>query len=714
MKAIEVDFPFEQINAVAEMESWRKEIHRPIYYIHKWWAKRLGSVFRANVLGVLLEQDEDIWSAFYKAHHFEKAIILDPFMGSGTTLGECAKLGVRAIGCDINPISTFMVRQALTPIDEWTLKKTFGAIEADVKEHIQSYYKTLDPKTHQKCDVLYYFWVKVVKTPEGEEIPLFKNYVFSKNANPNHKPKAQILCPYCWTVNTGEYNTLTLKCIHCDNTFNPQQGAANEQSVISQTGKRYKIKDLIKNSGLPPKHRLYAIMAVDSQGQKIYLTPTTYDHELFLTAQKDFSQSTLLIPTLKLREGYNTKQAIGYGYQFWHQFFNERQLLCLSILLTRIRQIPEQSLREHFLCLFSSILELNNLFCSFKGEGTGAVRPLFSHHILKPEKTPLENNVWGTEKSSGTFLSLFKSRLLNAKKYLNAPFEIRLHENEGVKKTTKEICSPKMEVKTVDSYSAFINNQKAVLVINGDSAQLPIPNESVDAIVTDPPYFDFIHYSELSDFFYAWLQLALKDSYHEFQQENSSHLGEVQSKNPTHFSIQLSRVFSECFRVLKAQGLMVFSFHHGKPEAWLSLYQAITDADFLIVASHPVKAEMSVSKTKAATKNPINIDAIIVCKKAIQPTHSNSADEVWLKASKSYQDYCDRFWQVGQKLSNGDKYVIFSAQILVESSLANLEKQQVQQWLEKVSQLNFENRENVPAEVKKNPPVIKQMSLPFN
>ena len=117
-------------------------------------------------------------------------------------------------------------------------------------------------------------------------------------------------------------------------------------------------------------------MALDSYGEKIYLTPSAYDHELFNQAQKDFRESTLLIPTLKLREGYNTKQAIDYGYQFWYQFFNERQLLCLSILLKRILQIPEQSLREHFLCLFSSILELNNLFCSFKGEGAGAVNAI--------------------------------------------------------------------------------------------------------------------------------------------------------------------------------------------------------------------------------------------------------------------------------------------------------------------------------------------------
>ena len=66
------------------------------------------------------------------------------------------------------------------------------------------------------------------------------------------------------------------------------------------------------------------------------------------------------------------------------------------------------------------------MFCSFKGEGTGAVRHMFSNHILKPERAPLENSVWGTHKGSGTFSSLFKSRLLRAKHYLDEPFEISL------------------------------------------------------------------------------------------------------------------------------------------------------------------------------------------------------------------------------------------------------------------------------------------------
>lgn len=696
MKAIEVDFPFEHIDSIAEMESWRKEINRPLYYIHKWWAKRLGSVFRANILGVVLEADQDIWSEFYTSHNFENTVILDPFMGSGTTLGECVKLGIKSIGCDANPISTFMVRQALSGIDEIVLLKTFREIEHDVKDSIQHYYKTVDPLTGKECDVLYYFWVKIVETPEGEKIPLFKNYVFSKNAYPRKNPEAKILCPHCWSVNTGVYNATEFQCTICDTEFNPQKGTATDQVVISRTGKHYKIKELLAQTNYPPEHRLYAIMAVNSQGEKVYLTPTQFDHELFRKAQEDFRTSVLPIPKMEIRDGYNTKQAIRYGYQFWHQFFNERQLLCLSILFNRIVAIQEQSIKEHFLCLFSSTLEFNNLFCSFKGEGTGAVRHMFSHHILKPEKTPLENNVWGTEKSSGTFSTLFKSRLLRAKHYLHSPFEIRISEKNGRKTTSKEVCSSQIDIKIVDSYSSFLGHKKTALILNGDSASLPLPNNSVDAIVTDPPYFDFVHYSELSDFFYAWLQLALKDSYSYFANDNSSHPGEVQDRDPEKFSRRLSHVFSECFRVLKHQGLMVFSFHHSKPEAWLSIYQAVTTAQFPIVASHPVKAEMSVSKTKSATKNPINLDAIIVCKKQAQhQSVKSSMVGIWSEAQAQYQKYCCRLAKAGRVLSNNDRYVILSSQILVYASKSGLHKAKTQQLLDRAYMLDFSHGEDI-------------------
>ena len=60
-KLIENNFPFASLSRLAEQESWRKEVHRPIYYLHKWWARRLGSVFRGILLGACLDESEDFW-----------------------------------------------------------------------------------------------------------------------------------------------------------------------------------------------------------------------------------------------------------------------------------------------------------------------------------------------------------------------------------------------------------------------------------------------------------------------------------------------------------------------------------------------------------------------------------------------------------------------------------------------------------------------------
>ena len=150
MKAIELNFPFEKIDEIAEVESYRKEINRPIYHIHKWWGKRLGSVFRAIVSGALAEKE---WPDFYAYQNCAGKVVLDPFMGSGTTLGEAIKLGAKVIGCDVNPVSTFMVRQALMPVNLNQLETEFREIERDVKEEIQSYYTTKVPTSNKSASV---------------------------------------------------------------------------------------------------------------------------------------------------------------------------------------------------------------------------------------------------------------------------------------------------------------------------------------------------------------------------------------------------------------------------------------------------------------------------------------------------------------------------------------------------------------------------------
>ena len=96
-------------------------------------------------------------------------------------------------------------------------------------------------------------------------------------------------------------------------------------------------------------------------------------------AEEALKRRNSAYPRVAIEPGYNTNQALGYNYRHWHEMFNARQLLCLSILAERISRIPDPILRELFTCLLSGTLEFNNMFASYKGEGHGGratyVRP---------------------------------------------------------------------------------------------------------------------------------------------------------------------------------------------------------------------------------------------------------------------------------------------------------------------------------------------------
>ena len=704
ISALECGFPIAEISQVAEHESWRKEVNRPLYHIHKWWATRLGSVFRAITLAALTPAGTETWKAFYKRHRFAGKVVLDPFMGSGTTLGEAIKLGAKAVGCDINPVSTFLVRQALARVPEKALCDAFNHLDQTIASEIRRYYQTKDPATGETIPVLYFFWVKLVQTPDGETVPLFSRYVFSQDAYPKKKPKAQIVCPECWEVIEGRYDATTLTCPQCETPFDPQKGKASGQHVMTRSGK-YRVKDLLPADGSPPTHRLYAIMAIRPGGEKIYLKPTSEDHALYDDAKARLSKEDLPLPTLEVRSGHNTDQARSYNYFQWRDFFNARQLLCLGLLLKEILHLEDQAVQEQMLCLFSSVLEFNNLFCSFKGEGTGAVRHMFSNHILKPERAPLENSVWGNEKGSGTFYSLFKSRLLRAKRYLDEPFEITLDEKRPDSSTTasKVIASDPIDIPQVCSWDELSAAQKGVLILNGDSSRLPIPDASIDAVITDPPYFDFVHYSELSDFFFAWLSPALRDRYAWFNKPNSSDIGEVQQKEPRAFARQLSHVFTECHRVLKDGGTLAFSFHHSREEGWAAIYEAITTAGFEVVAAHPVHAEFRSSSPKASTNDPISLDAILVCCKQTQSQAKPLDIDGIIERSLFLSD---KLSVAGMKISAADRFVIAASQSLISASVERLSFEQIKTRLVDVRQ-----RLNEKTEPSASPPFSSRVAV---
>lgn len=654
-KALEVNFPFENLHRLAELESWRKEVNRPIYHVHKWWANRLGSVFRAILLGAGLPETKDAWPEFYSPkHHFGDMVVLDPFMGSGTTIGEALKLGYRAVGVDINPVAYFQVKTMLGAPGEEALSRGFERLEERVGSKIQSLYRS--KYKGQDAHLLYTFWVKVLPCPDcGNKTQLFAKRIFSSNAYPKNKPQSWAVCPFCGEVNEVLFTDSSAVCRGCHSDFDPQRGCIEGQSFrCPGCGGLHRTLDVVRRLGRVPQHEMYALMLLLPNGKKVYKAPDECDRELFESAKRELATLALPIPNVEIPAGHNTNQARSYNYLYWHEMFNERQLLALGTLFQGILSETDQKVREALLMLASGVLEFNNMFCSFKGEGTGAVRHLFAHHILKPERTPLEANPWGTDKSSGSFSTLFERRLLAAVRYKRAPFELRVASAAGKIVGEKVFGVNRPLSPRIASNFAEVAERKAdVLVMASDSGCLPLPDASVDLVVTDPPYFDNVHYSELADFFFCWLQQGLAETDPAFAPASTRHGMEVQSKDAGSFSHLLGRVLSECSRVLKAGGIVAFTFQHARWEAWAAVLQALRSAGLEVVAVHPVKAEMSVSMPKLQAREPINLDQIIVCRHR-NDCQGRVALPTGLDVARDSQAVVSRYNKAGIKLSRGD------------------------------------------------------------
>lgn len=213
-RAIEVGFPIVEINRLAEPE---RNSFKPIYQMHKWFARRASCVFRAILLGALkpaYKEDGtpvDLMEEFYKDHRKDQdttgKVVLDPFMGGGTTVVEALRLGCKVVGIDLNPVAWFIVKTEVEPVEIDALKAAFERLAArpvswndgkPLRETLLDLYKT-EIAPGFDADVIYTFWVKhaICTIPTcKKEVPLFKDYfVAAKTVSVRYHRDTK--CPEC-------------------------------------------------------------------------------------------------------------------------------------------------------------------------------------------------------------------------------------------------------------------------------------------------------------------------------------------------------------------------------------------------------------------------------------------------------------------------------------------------------------------------------------
>ncbi|MHA1732120.1 MAG: DUF1156 domain-containing protein [Promethearchaeota archaeon] len=678
---LETDFPHHEVNKIARREVNARAAYRPIYASHKYWARRPGSVFRAILLYLFHPDARGSEGAFWDLYRRDVdlggKVVLDPFAGGGTLPFEALHLGCSVVGKDLNPLSWFIVRTGLQDVDLGAVDDEFSRIERDLRGSISKYYLTHCPCS-PKVDLqaLHYFWVKKATC----EVCGGVNYLFNNHILAPVSRRGEgwyVVCPECVEVFSTPSTTESTTCPRCGWEFVPsergpkrgkvfrcrhceKEGVTSEQNIV----------ETVKKRGTKLESRLYAVEYVCGRcgGRKIK-SADDMDLALFEKARRDLevleANGGTLVPDQRRRPSFSDR-VLNHGYFEFRDMFNARQLLCLGLLLARISSIGDPIVRDHFLLVFSDALAFNNEFCEYN-RSNKTLCWIWNKRTVISRSCFVENNVWGTERGTGSFTKAYR-KVRRAKEYLKAPFEKYLEEGAVVKGPEH---SP-VVAKFVDDFSA-LGGGGNILLAFGDSRDLSeVPRESVDAVVTDPPYLDYVMYADMSDFYHAWLHLALRDIYPQFDAPLIEKAGEivkdpVTGKGVDFFVGGLVRVFRECAEKLKQDGVLVFTYHHLHDSAWEALGTTLDLAGLRVTAFYPLTGDMKTNLHIQKKGRSSPVDIIIACRPRGQfpPRERVTASELLSRAKASRS-------RLAKKLGSSDQPVseVVLGQMLTVQALA--------------------------------------------
>ncbi|MHB8162666.1 MAG: DUF1156 domain-containing protein [Thermoleophilia bacterium] len=607
--------------ALAKREKQIQQNYRPVIGVHKWFARRPGTVFRNLLLsefnGTVLGND-----SYWKAHEIT-GVIADPFMGGGTPLIEANRLGFNVVGADINPMAYWIVRQSLSKLDIEAFAQAAEETITFVEKKIHEFYTTTCSCCGRESTVKYFIWVKTQHCPKCHEVStLFPGYMLSDNVR---HPQYVLVCHACGELN--EYSDKPTidspeKCSSCGGDVFVEGSARRNKVSCGHCGELFTYP--LTNPEGPPEHKLWAIeyhceACKPKHKGRFFKKPGKDDLLKYDKAKLLFEdiQKSLHIPDDEIPHGDETKRLHRWGYMRFREMFNERQLLGLGILFKRILVIKEKEIRHALLTVFSDFLRYQNMLCRYD---TTALKcqDIFSVHGFPVGLIQCENNLLGIPKIGSGSYRHFIEKYKRAKIYCEHPFETRFKDN---RKELLEIEGEKIEATFVNK---FPNGELRTAWITASSAEeLSLPPNSLDGVFTDPPYYDNVQYAELMDFCYAWLRLGLGKEFKVFQPPTTRALSELtgnetMQKGLPHFTEGLSRIFCHYAAALKQNAPFVFTFHHNDAEAYVPIVIAILDAGLNCTATIPAPAEMGASLHIARTRSSV-LDTVFVCRsKSIQ------------------------------------------------------------------------------------------------
>lgn len=611
--SIETRFDISLIAAMALKEKQIQQNYRPIIGVHKWFARRPGTLFRGLILSEFGEQP--LAEMFFASNDFPGRVVADPFMGGGTPLLEANRVGCDVQGFDINPMATWIVREEIEHLDLTAYRQATNTLIHTLDQEIGSGYRTDCPYYGDRnVPVKYFLWVKVIDCAKcGRNVDLFPSYLI---ADDTRHPKNILVCTNCGDLNEVSDLKNPGKCGSCKAVLVIAGPARRNRCTCPTCGH---INSYPQPASGPLRHRMFAIEYYNPRRKsyragRFFKKPDAGDLERVDVAARRW-QGTVsnFVPQQEILRGDETDRLHRWGYRYYRELFNARQLLGLEASCRLIMVEPDKRVRHALATNLSDLLRYQNMLCRYD---TMALKSLdiFSIHGFPVGLVHCESNILGIVNGTGTCVgsggwSNIIEKYIKAKHYCDAPFEVR---HDGGRKTIVPTTGEWIGERLNGS------RPRKVVIRCTSSTAIELVPESLDAVFTDPPYFGNVQYGELMDFCYVWLRQLVSAEAEGFDRDSSRSTDELtgnqtEARGLAHFTDGLAAVYKAMTHALKPGAPLAFTFHHNRLEAYEAVGVAILDAGLTCSATLPCPAEMSGSIHIHGTGSSI-VDTVFVCR----------------------------------------------------------------------------------------------------
>ncbi|HEH9455065.1 TPA: DUF1156 domain-containing protein [Pseudomonas aeruginosa] len=386
-------------------------------------------------------------------------------------------------------------------------------------------------------------------------------------------------------------------------------------------------------------------VVVNGLDGKEYRLPTAKEIEVAATASLELDRVFTKVPFGLPNEPLAGSDAPGfrvplYGFDRWSKLFTPRQLVALASFVDVVRQVRDElaeygygageieAIAAYLQCGFDRMLDFNSNILAWI-TSVEAIRNTFGRFALPmnwdfSEAAPI-NDVRG-----GWWMCL-----------------------DAVAESIETILRATNPVAPVPK------------VLNQSAIECPEAG-AYDVIVTDPPYYDAIPYSDLMDYFYVWDRRQLADLSTAYAQafasplgpkwrsdandgeliDDASRFGGNREASKRNYEEGMARAFKACHTALRPEGRLVIVFAHKQPDAWETLVSAIIKAGFVVDGSWPIQTEQA-ARMRAQGSAALASSVWLVCKKRDPLARAGWDTQVLKEMESSITTRLRDFWDAG-------------------------------------------------------------------